>query len=114
MYGLAMAVRKDSVELISYTTLFPSNGYEFAWRYPLSAEIIWNCGDSYFALQVINVHFKCCDDGFDRRIASSEILSNYINNQLNINNNRKIIIGGDLNDDITDSFNSNSLFTFVK
>ena len=109
MYGLAMAIRKDSIDLISYSTLFPSNGYEFAWRYPLSAEIIWNCGDSYFALQVINVHFKCCDDGFDRRIASSEILSNYINDQLNINNNKKIIIGGDLNDDITDSFNNNSL-----
>ena len=112
-YGLAMAFRKDCIDLINYTTLFPSDGYEFAWRYPLKANIIWNCGDTYLPLQIINVHFKCCNDGFDRRLASSEILSDYINEQINLGLQENIIIGGDFNDEITDSENQNSLLPLV-
>ena len=114
MYGLAMAFRKDSIELLSYTTLFPSYGYEFAWRYPLKAEVIWNCGDTFLSFQIINLHFKCCNDGFERRLASSQILSSYVNEELSLNANQNIILGGDFNDDITDSENNNSLLPILE
>ena len=107
--GLALAARSDVVEITSWSTLFPGNGYEFAWRYPLLVELNWLCGANAISLQIINIHLKCCSDGFDRRYASCELLSDYINEHPNAN----IIILGDYNDEITDSENSNSLWPLV-
>ena len=107
--GLALAARSDVVEITSWSTLFPGNGYEFAWRYPLLVELNWLCGANAISLQIINIHLKCCSDGFDRRYASCELLSAYINEHPNAN----IIILGDYNDEITDSENSNSLWPLV-
>ena len=113
LYGLGMAFRKDCIDLINYSTLFSANGYEFAWRYPLKANLIWNCGNSYLSFEIINVHFKCCNDGFQRRLDASEILVNYLDNQINSGLQNNIIVGGDFNDEITDSNNQNSLLPLV-
>jgi len=109
--GLALAARSDVVEITSWTTLFPSSGYDFAWRYPLLVELNWLCGASAISLQIINIHLKAGGSGedFDRRYASCELLSDYINDNSNVN----IIVLGDYNDEITDSQNNNSLWPLV-
>ena len=38
-YGLVIAVRKDCVELLNYSTLFNNNDWEFSYRPPLSADL---------------------------------------------------------------------------
>jgi len=109
--GLALAIRSDAIEITSWSTLFPSYGYDFAWRYPLLVELNWLCGASASSLQIINIHLKAggSSEDFNRRYASSEYLSDYINENPNV----KIIILGDYNDEITDSQNNNSLWPLV-
>ena len=109
--GLALAARSDVVEITTWSTLFQSYGYEFAWRYPLLVELNWLCGASVSSLQIINIHLKAYNDSesFDRRYASCELLSDYINENPNVN----IIVLGDYNDEITDPENSNSLWPLV-
>ena len=112
-YGLVIAYRKDSIELIEYSTLFSNYSYEFAWRLPLSAKFIWTCGNSFFNFEMINVHFKCCDgeSNYERRLVSSQILSDYIDEQTNEGIN--IIVAGDYNDSLTDSPSNNSLLPLI-
>ena len=109
--GLALAVRSDVIEITGWSTLFPNAGYDFAWRYPLLVELNWLCGANATSLQIINIHLKCCSEGdsFDRRYASCELLSDYVNDHPNAN----IIILGDYNDEITDSENNNSLWPLL-
>ena len=109
--GLALAARSDVVEITSWSALFPSAGYEFAWRYPLLVELNWLCGSSASSLQIINIHLKAggSSEDFNRRYVSCEYLSDYINENPNVN----IIVLGDYNDEITDSENINSLWPLV-
>ena len=67
--GLALAARSDVIEITSWSTLFPGNGYEFAYRYPLMVELNWICGTSSASLQIINIHLKAGSgsDDFNRR-----------------------------------------------
>ena len=109
--GLVVAVRKDVIEISSWGTLFPSQGYEFAWRYPLVINLNWVCGQNATPLTIINIHLKSgsSSDDFNRRTASCEYLIDYVND----NPDENIIILGDYNDDITDSENNNSLWPLV-
>ena len=106
---LGMAVRKDCGEITSSQTLFPSEGWAFAYRYPQKAEVDWHCGTSFLNLEVINVHFKAYDEGFAQRLEASEVLSDYINNHPNTN----IVVAGDFNDSITESQNYNSFWPLI-
>ncbi len=106
---LGFITRRDCIEILNYSTLFPSDGWEFAGRYPLKAEILWGCGESTINLTVINVHFKAYDDGFEQRFGASGILSNYILTHPNDN----IVVIGDFNDEITDPESNNSLWPLV-
>ena len=109
--GLGLAVRRDILQIDSFTTLFTSDGWEFAWRYPLKANLSWQCGSAVLNFQIINVHLKAggTSDDFDRRYASCEIISDYIQN----NSTDNIIVAGDFNDEIDDPENSNSLWPLV-
>ena len=84
--GLVMASRRDVIEILSWSTLFPGSGYDFAWRYPLLVELSWLCGNKAVNLQVINLHLKSgsTSDDFNRRYASCELISNYISDNPNI------------------------------
>ena len=105
---LGIAVRSDCGEITSSNTLFPDDDWSFAWRYPLKADIAWHCGTAFLNLEVINVHFKAYNEGFDQRLAASGILSDYIDANPNIN----IVIAGDFNDEIDEQENNNSLWIF--
>ncbi len=109
--GLALAARRDIVEISHQTTLFPSSGYEFAWRYPFKVDLTWSCGLSSSVLSVIVVHLKAggSSDDFDRRYESCELLNDYVAS----NNDENIIILGDYNDEITDNQSNNSLWPLV-
>ena len=110
-YGLAIAYRKDCLENIDNTTLFEDYSWEFTYRYPLSANFMWSCGESYIIFEMVNVHLKCCDNGFDQRLEAAEILSDYVNYQTEQNKN--IIIAGDYNDSLDDDINNNSLLPLI-
>jgi len=107
--NLGIAVRNDCAEITDYSTLFNSDGSAFTWRYPLMANIDWHCGTSYLNLQVINVHFKAYDEGFEQRLEASGIISNYIDSNPNLN----IVVAGDFNDQIDDSQNTNSFWPLI-
>ena len=107
---LGMAVRNDCVEIVNYTTLFSSEGWAFAYRYPLKAELQWGGGDAAITIQLINIHMKAFDEGFNQRLAASQILADYIQNNISEN----IIVAGDFNDEIDDPENDNSLWPLVE
>jgi len=98
------------MEIINYTTLFSSDGWAFAYRYPLKAELRWSCGDAVINIHLINIHLKAFDEGFNQRLAASQILVNYIQN----NSSENIVIAGDFNDEIDDPENDNSLWPFIE
>ena len=112
-YDLGLAVRSDCITILDYETLFPNNGYEFAYRYPLKAELRWSCGDAVLEFQLINIHLKAYDDGWQRRFDSCEILRNYIQYQIENVGQTNIIVAGDFNDEIDDPEGSNSLWPLV-
>ena len=82
--GLALAVRSDIIEITSWTTLFPNEGYDLAWRYPLLVELNWLCGTNSISLQLINIHLKAgsSSSDFDRRYAACVLLADYIHENL--------------------------------
>ncbi|MFQ6611259.1 MAG: endonuclease/exonuclease/phosphatase family protein [Fidelibacterota bacterium] len=111
--NLGMAFRNESVDLESNELLFLGYGYEFAWRYPLKINLLWHCGLSAISFQLVIVHFKCCDNGFERRLAASEILHGYIIDEMTYNGQQNIIVAGDFNDNPGDAQGSNSLWPLV-
>ncbi len=110
---LGIAVRRDCVSISGYTTLFPADGYIFAGRYPLKAGLVWGCGEATLNFQMICVHFKCCNDGFDRRLAAAETLRDYIHDQVANQGVENIIVAGDFNDEINEPEQNNSLWPLV-
>ena len=112
LYNLGFAARKDCIEVNSVSTsiISSSQHYYFAYRPPMKVDFTWSCGLAGMNFSAINVHLKCCNDGFERRLESAQILSDYINANLDQN----IIIGGDFNDEITDPQQNNSLWPLVE
>ena len=112
--NLAYAYRTDFLNLNNSTTLFSSEGYNFAYRYPFMASFSWQCGNSSLNFSAINIHLKAYGDSesFQRRYESCQIISDYINAQINIGND-KIIVLGDFNDETNESQNNNSLWPLV-
>ena len=111
---LGIAYRSDCVEISSYSTLFDNNSYPFAHRPPLKADFVWSCGETSKPFQIINLHFKCCDDGFERRLEASEILLSYLEDEIEENNLVNIVVIGDFNDSLDDPQNNNSLWPLVQ
>ncbi len=110
---LGLAFRNDCVELIDSGLLFSGDEYWFAWRLPFYANLQWQCGTASQVFQLINVHFKCCNDGFDRRLVASEMIRDYIQEQLN-NGESNIVVAGDFNDEINEPDSQNSLLPLVE
>lgn len=85
-------------------------------RAPFVAEITLN-GEEYV---VINNHYKCCGDGSidanddwdeeTRRLDASVLLKNYIDTYLS---DKKVIMLGDLNDELTDNAEDNVFAPFL-
>ena len=111
---LGIAYRKDCVEISSYSTLFENNSYSFAYRPPLKVNFIWSCGEISKSFQLVNLHFKCCDEGFERRLEASQLLLSYIEDEVDANNLVNIVVIGDFNDSLDDIQNNNSLWPLLE
>ena len=108
--NLGLIARSECAEIEGYSTLFTSNYNEFVGRYPLKVDLHWSCGLRAINLEIINVHLKAFDDGFEQRLAASEIISDYINQ----NSDKNIVVAGDFNDDIDDPEYNNSLWPLIE
>lgn len=113
-FNLGYAYRLDCMTLHNYSTLFNNEGYNFAWRYPFLAHFTWECGEETLDFKLINVHFKAYGDeeSFQRRLAASQIIVDYLEDQSEIGNTRFILLG-DFNDQIHLPETQNSLWPLV-
>ena len=109
--NLAIIYKQSSILFNESSSLFLDNSYEFASRPPLQANFTFlKNGGTNFTL--INLHLKCCDSGFDRRVASVQILYNYLNT-IRESGYKNHIVVGDWNDDVSDQSAFNSFNSFL-
>ena len=105
--GLAYVYKNDIVEINDIYEIYTTSPYWNAFpRSPMVMDFNF-MGENYF---IINNHFKCCGDGIldydddsdeeNRRYTAINLIKDYID--INLSNN-KVIVLGDLNDDIAES-----------
>jgi len=110
--NLVVLYKKNNFVVRSQASLFIDSMYEFASRPPLRLEMTYT-GENPIDFTLINMHLKCCNDGFTRRVQSSEILYEYLKNSVQLGYVNHIIVG-DWNDDISDSYSQNSFNIFLE
>ena len=110
--NLVVLYKKNDFVVRSQSSLFTNSVYEFAYRPPLRLEMTY-LGQNAFDFTLINMHLKCCNNGYDRRKASVDILYDYLNNSVQSGIVNHIVVG-DWNDDISDSYNQNSFNIFLE
>ena len=110
--NLVVLYKKNNFIVRSQASLFIDSMYEFASRPPLRLEMTYT-GENPIDFTLINMHLKCCNDGFTRRVQSSEILYEYLKNSVQLGYVNHIIVG-DWNDDISDSYSQNSFNIFLE
>jgi len=113
--ALAYIYKTDIIEEVDIYEIYTNNSREFP-RSPLVMEMDYK--DEHYI--IINNHLKCCGDGYldndnpwdeeKRRLDACNLLDQYI-----IDNypNEKVILLGDLNDILTDSFSNNVFQAFL-
>ncbi|MBI89646.1 MAG: hypothetical protein CMG60_06110 [Candidatus Marinimicrobia bacterium] len=105
--GLAYIYNTETVEINNiYEIYFTSEYWNAFPRSPMVMDFNFK-GDNFF---IINNHFKCCGDGIldyddpydeeNRRYTATNLLKDYIDNNLSNNN---VIVMGDLNDEIAET-----------
>ena len=97
--NLVVLYKKNDFVVRSQSSLFTNSVYEFAYRPPLRLEMTY-LGQNAFDFTLINMHLKCCNNGYDRRKASVDILYDYLNNSVQSGIVNHIVVG-DWNDDIS-------------
>lgn len=116
-YGeLAYLINTDEISLIDDYNILSNYQYFFAYREPYVIEILHN----ELKYIIINNHFKCCGNGdldFDdssdeeyRRMRSSQLIFDFV---IDNHESEKVIILGDLNDEITDPDENNVFLDFI-
>ena len=103
-------IYKKTLNIDSIYTILNSENYFFAGRFPLVLEMNYE-GEDYV---IINNHFKCCGDGIldfsdntdeeFRRYSAISLLKTYVDSNYS---NKNVLILGDLNDLVEESFNNN-------
>ena len=109
--NLVVLYKKNNFLVRSKASLFTDSMYEFASRPPLRLEMTYT-GEKSMDFTLINMHLKCCNDGFNRRVQSSDILYEYLKNSIQLGFVNHIVVG-DWNDDISDSYSQNSFNVFL-
>jgi len=109
--NLVVLYKKNQFIVRNQSSLFTDNMYEFAYRPPLRIEMTF-LGQNAIDFTLINMHLKCCDNGFNRRVASSDILYDYLNSSVQAGILNHIVVG-DWNDDISDPYSENSFNIFL-
>ena len=109
--NLVVLYKKNQFIVRNQSSLFTDNMYEFAYRPPLRIEMTF-LGQNAIDFTLINMHLKCCDNGFNRRVSSSDILYHYLNSSVQAGILNHIVVG-DWNDDISDPYSENSFNIFL-
>ena len=115
--GLAYVYNTNTIQINSKYEIFTSQPYWHA--FPRSPQVLdFNfMGNNYI---IINNHFKCCGDGIlntnntndeeNRRLQAVTYLKQYIDNTLL---DKRVILLGDLNDEIIDNTANNVFQDFI-
>lgn len=109
--NLVVLYKKNQFIVRNQSDLFTDSMYDFASRPPLRLEMTFT-GESPIDFTLINMHLKCCDNGFNRRVSSANILYDYLNTSIQEGVVNHIIVG-DWNDDISDQYSENSFNIFL-
>jgi len=115
--GLAYIYKKKSIQINAIYDIYTTSEYWTPFpRSPLVMDMNYK-GQRYY---IINNHLKCCGDGTlelgktsdeeTRRYNASNLLKNYIDNYLS---NRRVLMLGDLNDDIAEPRPNNVFDGFI-
>ena len=115
--SLAYLYKKSEVEVMDRYEIYTSSNYWSPFpRSPLILKVKFK-DEIYY---IINNHLKCCGDGdldpYDtgdeeaRRLRACDLLDDYILDNLS---NQKVIVLGDMNDEITDRDQDNVFSTFL-
>ena len=109
--NLAILYRSESILMRNQINILEDNTYEFAYRPPLQVGFTVMV-DQPFDINLINVHLKCCDNGYNRRLSSVQLLHEYLlqSTSLGLVNT---IVAGDWNDDLSDPYSVNAFNTFI-
>lgn len=102
--GYGFIYRTDVVQRLEATTVLTNFAYEFASRPPLLLRANVTLPDTTVEnVRLLNVHAKCCGDqeSYNRRVAASGALKNYVDNFLAID--APILVLGDMNDELRSS-----------
>ena len=109
---LSYLINTDSIEITHYPyTILNQYEHYYAYRTPYVIKVQFNNEE----FVIINVHYKCCGDGYVeedywdeefRRLMANQYLKNYIDSNFSDDN---VVILGDYNDDIAES-NSHNIF----
>jgi exonuclease III len=113
--GLAYLYHKDKIQILDQYEIYTSDWTEFP-RSPLIMEFRFENKDYV----IINNHLKCCGDGNldisnsndeeSRRYWACRMLDSYIEDYFD---NDRVILVGDLNDELTDRHEDNVFRTFL-
>ena len=101
-FDQAYIYKKDLFNYIRISEPFSDNDYNFAGRPPFRLDLLVNYNNIKTPLSLINIHMKCCDSGLQRRKKASEMLYDYIKNEIDETSYLNFIVLGDWNDDLKD------------
>ena len=115
--GLAYIYNKETVDINAIYEIYTTSEYWSAFpRSPMVMDMNF-MNENYI---IINNHYKCCGDGQlnsndtgdeeTRRYIANNLLKQYIDNNFS---DHKVILLGDLNDDIAESTNNNVFQMFL-
>lgn len=96
--GLNLGFIYNSCEIINVSQVKEVNigdNYSFP-RKPIEITVTHKNG---LEVTFINIHLKCCDNGYERRIAASQLLETYISDN---HPDKNVVLIGDFNDNIKD------------
>ena len=106
----AIIYKKDQFKFIRDVEPFSDNDYNFAGRPPLRLDLFRYSDSTYYS--IIDLHMKCCDSGLNRRKNASNMLYNYLINEMESGYSNFIVLG-DWNDDLKDDFGEHCFDPFM-
>ena len=106
-FDQAFIFKKDLFKFLRDVEPFSDNDYNFAGRPPLRLDVLltYHKGEIIIDMPIslLNLHMKCCDSGLERRKKASEMLYNYLSNEIDQTSYSNFIVLGDWNDDLKDA-----------
>ena len=113
-FDQAYIFKKDIAQFLRIREPFSDNDYNFAGRPPLRLDLMLELDGTKIPLSLINIHMKCCDSGLNRRKKASQMLYDYINDEIEVTGFLNFIVLGDWNDDLKDDPNEHCFGPFLK